>query len=119
MIKGLWPGGTAANWKCRAEIEDRERNPLHDISHHYFAARSVAGSFGWSGNIGIAGFGMAILGSCITDAELRSTEKISEGEGFCCGCKLCVSVCAVGMFERDREMSVTRGGLPPRTTPGQ
>jgi len=104
--------GTAANLKYRREVKDWELTRPPDISHRYMAARSGVGSFGWSGNVGIKAYGTAILfGTCITTAELEPTEPIPEDETFCTKCKLCVSGCAVEMFERDKEMSITLGGV--------
>lgn len=104
--------GTSANLKYRTEIADWRLTLPPDISHRYIAVRSGVGSFGWSGNIGVKGHGCAvILGTCVTTAELEPTAPIPEGEGFCDQCKMCVSACAVEMFERDEAASVTLGGI--------
>lgn len=104
--------GTAANLKYR---QDHEGWPLHlypDISHRYMAVRSGVGSFGWSGNVALEDYGTAvILGTTVTDAELEPTPPIPEGEGSCDRCKLCYSCCAVGMFDKKEEASVTLGGI--------
>jgi epoxyqueuosine reductase QueG len=104
--------GTAANIRYRWEDKNWEINRHPDISHRYMAVRSGVGSFGWSGNVGIVGHGTAILlGTCVTTAELEPTEPIPEEESFCTKCRLCVSACPAEMFEREKEMSVTLGGV--------
>jgi len=103
--------GTSSNLKYRKEVPGWEITMPPDISHRYIAVRSGVGSFGWSGNVGIKGFGTAIiLGTVLTKAELEPTEPIPEEKTFCDQCKLCVSACAVEMFEKEKEMSVTLGG---------
>jgi len=109
--QGFEARGISSNLKYRKEIPGWEIKLLPDLSHRYFAVASGVGSFGWSGNVGIKGFGTAIiLGTCITTAELEPTGPIPEAEGFCDKCKLCVSACAVGMMEKEKEMSVIMGG---------
>jgi len=42
------------------------------LSHRYIAACSGVGSFGWSGNVGIKGYGTIVeLGTVVTSAELN------------------------------------------------
>ena len=83
-----------------------------DISLRYLAAVSGVGSFGWSGNIGIAGYGTAIiLGGVVTTAELEPTAPVPPEDGFCTNCKCCVAACASGMFNQKEEESVTLGGV--------
>lgn len=95
----------------RTEVEGWQFSMPPDLSHRYVAARSGVGSFGWSGNIGIEGYGCAvILGTTVTDAELEPTAPIPPEESFCDGCKLCVASCPSGMFSDDTETSVTLGG---------
>lgn len=103
--------GTRANLDYRTEHPDWFTRQIPDISHRYIAARSGVGSIGWSGNVGIAGYGAAIiLGTCITTAELEPTDPIPEAESFCNQCKLCVSACPYEMFERDNSIAVEVGG---------
>lgn len=114
MLKGegYQAKGTAANMKYRQEIEGWQLSMPPDISHRYIAVRSGMGSFGWSGNVGIEGYGTAIiLGTTVTDAELEPTEAIAEEESFCDKCKLCYKSCAVGTFDNKEDMSVTLGGI--------
>jgi epoxyqueuosine reductase QueG len=114
MLKreGYKAKGTAANMKYRQDEEDWQLKLHPDISHRYIAVRSGMGSYGWSGNVGVKGFGTAIiLGTTVTDAELTPTEPIPEEEGFCDKCKLCYKCCAVGMFDNKEEMTVTLGGV--------
>jgi len=109
--QGFEARGTSSNLKYRKEVPGWELTLPPDISHRYLAVRSGVGSFGWSGNVGIKGFGTAlILGTCLTTAELEPTEPVPEDQAFCDKCKLCVSACAVEMFEKDKEVSVTIGG---------
>jgi epoxyqueuosine reductase len=83
-----------------------------DLSHRYVAARSGVGSFGWSGSIGMPGYGTAILlGTTVTEAELEPTDPVPENESFCDDCKLCVSACASGLIEAKKETRVTLGGV--------
>lgn len=113
MIKkeGHMAKGTTSHLKYRTELPDWQKKQIPDISHRYIAVRSGVGSFGWSGNVGIKGYGAAVmLGTCITTAELEPTSPIPENESFCDKCKLCVSACAYEMFERDNTQSVTIGG---------
>ena len=108
---GFEARGISSNLKYRKEVPGWEITMPPDLSHRYIAVRSGVGSFGWSGNVGIKGFGTAIiLGTCITEAELQPTDPIPEDQGFCDKCKLCVSACAVEMIEKEKEMSVTLGG---------
>jgi ferredoxin len=110
--EGFASKGTASNLKYRTEVPGWELAMHPDISHRYMAVRSGAGSFGWSGNVGIKGYGTAvILGTTVTTADLEPTAPVPEKEGFCDTCKLCVSACAVGMFEHDRSTTVTIGGV--------
>lgn len=82
-----------------------------DLSHRYVAVRSGVGSFGWSGNVGMEGYGTAIiLGTTVTEAELSPTEPVPPEESFCDSCKLCASACASGLIEPKKEASVTLGG---------
>jgi epoxyqueuosine reductase QueG len=74
--------------------------------------RSGVGSVGWSGNIGLKGYGAAIiLGGLVTSAKLEPTDPIPEEESFCNKCKLCTKVCAFRMFSDRKEDSITLGGF--------
>jgi epoxyqueuosine reductase len=100
-----------SNTIYRTEIEGWELSMPPDLSHRYVAARSGVGSFGWSGNIGIKGYGSAILlGTTVTAAVLEPTPPEAPEDSFCDNCRRCVAVCASGMFSADEEMSVTLGG---------
>ena len=110
--EGFPSKGTGAHLKYRTEIPDWEHVLAPDISHRYIAVRSGVGSMGWSGNVGIKDYGTAIvLGTCLTTADLEPTDPIPEDEGFCTECKLCVAACAAEMFERDKSVTVTIGGV--------
>ncbi len=104
--------GTLSNLKYRKEYPDWVISMHPDISHRYIAVSSGVGSFGWSGNVGMKGYGTAIiLGTTITQAELEPTEPIPEEESFCDKCKLCASACALEMMEKDKDISVDIGGF--------
>jgi len=99
------------NNKYRTELIGKELNLLPDISHRYVAVASGLGSFGWSGNVGIKGYGTAIiLGTVVTTADLAPTDPIPEEESFCDQCKICVSSCVGNMFSKTETQSVTLGG---------
>jgi epoxyqueuosine reductase len=109
--RGYESKGVLADTGFRKEITDWRLSMPPDLSHRYVAVRSGTGSFGWSGNVGLEDYGTAImLGTTVTAAELEPTEPIPEEESFCTKCKLCVDSCASGLFERDKEESVTLGG---------
>lgn len=83
-----------------------------EISLRYLAVRAGVGSFGWSGNIGIKGFGTAILlGGVTTTAPLTATDPIPSEESFCTKCMRCVQVCAFRMFDTEEEERVMLGGF--------
>lgn len=99
------------NNKYRTEIPGWQLDMHPDISHRYVAVASGLGSFGWSGNVGIQGYGTAIiLGTVVTTADLTPTDPIPEDESFCDKCKTCVGTCVGGMFSKSEEDSVTLGG---------
>jgi epoxyqueuosine reductase QueG len=100
-----------ANNVYRKDVPNWQLAMRPDVSHRYLAVRSGVGSFGWSGNVGLKGYGSAvILGSVVTEAELAPTPPLPADEGFCDRCKLCVASCPSGMFHESRETSVTLGG---------
>lgn len=99
------------NNKYRTELPGWQLDMHPDISHRYVAVASGLGSFGWSGNVGIEGYGTAIiLGTVVTTADLTPTDPIPEEESFCDKCKTCVGACVGGMFSKSEEDSVTLGG---------
>lgn len=100
-----------ANLVYRQDEPDWRMEMHPDLSHRYVAVASGLGSFGWSGNVGIEGYGTAILlGTVVTSAELEPGTPIPEEESFCKRCKICAASCAGGMFSKNRETSVTLGG---------
>ncbi len=102
---------TEHNLRYRTDVEGWSNFLPPDISHRYLAVASGAGSFGWSGNVGVAGYGTAVnLATVITDAELEPTSPIPEEESFCSDCKACAGACPMKMFSSTEEMSVTLGG---------
>ena len=111
MLKGEGHNaiGTAPNNTYRMEEEKWYFSP--EISHRYLAVASGAGSFGWSGSVGVKGHGSSVLlGTAITDAELEPTFPLPEEENFCSNCKACVGACPTEMFSGKEEMAVTLGG---------
>ncbi|MFX0187237.1 MAG: epoxyqueuosine reductase [Candidatus Hodarchaeota archaeon] len=82
-----------------------------ELSLRYLAVRSGIASFGWSGNVGIKGYGTPIiLGGIVTDAKLQPTDPLPPEESFCNKCKLCTKVCGFQMFSDNEETSITLGG---------
>lgn len=103
--------GVRANLQFRTDLPDWQRSRHPDLSHRYIAVRCGVGSFGWSGNVGIKGYGTTIvLGATVTTAAFEPTDPIPQEEGFCTNCKLCHAACAVEMFDRNKSVSVTIGG---------
>lgn len=109
--KGFKAVAIKENEVYRTDIENWRREMYPDISHRYIAAAAGTGSFGWSGNIGVKGYGTAILlGTVVTSAELTPTKRIPPEEGFCIKCKLCVAACPSKMFDAKETTEVTIGG---------
>jgi epoxyqueuosine reductase len=99
------------NNKYRTDVTDWQLRMHPDISHRYVAVASGLGSFGWSGNVGMMGYGTAIiLGTVVTAADLAPTDPIPEEESFCNKCKTCVGACVGGMFSKMEQDAVTLGG---------
>lgn len=110
--KGYKAKGTLANNLYRKEIKGWKVKLPPDISHRYVAVRSGVGSYGWSGNVGIKGYGASIiLDTVVTSAELEATDPIPEEDSFCDKCKLCVASCPSGFFDKNKEETVTLGGM--------
>jgi len=110
--KGYASKRVISNTVYRTEVEGWQLTMPPDLSHRYAAARSGVGSFGWSGNIGLKGYGSAIiLGTTVTEAKLEPTEPENPQESFCDMCKRCVAVCPSGMFDTEEATSVTLGGV--------
>jgi epoxyqueuosine reductase QueG len=109
--KGYTSKPLVANNKYRTDVPGWAAHMYPELSLRYVAVRSGIASFGWSGNVGIKGFGTAIiLGCLITTAELKPTEPLPPEENFCTKCKLCQKSCAFRMFSHDEENSITLGG---------
>ncbi|UCD83339.1 MAG: epoxyqueuosine reductase [Deltaproteobacteria bacterium] len=103
--------GTFANNFYRQEVKGWQRTLPPDVSHRYVTVRSGVASFGWSGNVGIKGYGSSIiLDTTVTSVELEATDPIPEEDSYCDRCKLCVTSCPSGFFEKDKETSITLGG---------
>ncbi|MBA7714503.1 hypothetical protein ES703_123528 [subsurface metagenome] len=109
--KGFKATEIISNFKYREEIPGWELKMYPELALRLIAMRSGAGSVGWSGNIGLKGYGAAIiLGGLVTSAKLEPTAPIPSEDSFCNKCKLCTKVCGYGMFSEDEETSVTLGG---------
>lgn len=117
--KGYAALGTAANNKYREDIPLWHRFLPPDISHRYIAVAAGVASFGWSGNVGLPGYGSTIiLGTTVASAELQATDPMPQEENFCewaksggrVDCKICVESCVVEMFEKNNAEYVTFGG---------
>ncbi len=103
--------GTSPNFGYRLEGPVKGGTLSPEISHRYLAVISGVASYGWSGNVGIKGYGPNfILGTALTDAKLEPTAPIPQEEGFCSKCKACVEACPLKMFSLKEEVSVTLGG---------
>ena len=99
------------NNKYREDIPGWRMVLMPELSLRYVAVRSGVASFGWSGNVGIKGYGTTIiLGGLVTSAELEPTDPIPPEESFCNKCKLCAKVCGYQMFSDKEDFSFTLGG---------
>ncbi len=84
---------------------------MPDISLRYLAVRGGVGTYGWSGNLGLKGYGPnMVLGGIVTSAKLEPTDPLPESESFCNRCKLCTKVCAFRMFDAEEEVKIKIGG---------
>lgn len=109
--KGFASKRIVSNNKYRKDCEGWQLKMHPDISHRYVAVASGLGTFGWSGNVLVEGWGaIVILGTVVTQAELEPTPPVPSEQSLCDMCKLCVGACASGMFDNKRETSVTLGG---------
>ena len=72
--KGFKSWGFVPNNKFRKDIQGWQLKVVPYLSLRYVAVASGVGSFGWSGNVGIKGYGTTILlGAVVTEAELEPT----------------------------------------------
>ncbi len=109
--KGFKSEPVFPNFKFREDVPGWEINMIPELSLKLIAARSGAGSIGWSGNLGLKGYGAPIIVGCVvTSAKLVPTDPIPPEESFCDKCKLCQSVCALRMFGSDESETLTMGG---------
>ncbi|TFG18536.1 MAG: hypothetical protein EU533_07660 [Promethearchaeota archaeon] len=99
------------NFKYREDVPGWEVNMIPELSLKLIAIRSGTGSLGFSGNVGLKGYGaLIILGGVVTSAKLTPTDPIPNEDSFCIECKLCQKVCALRMFGSDEVDSMTIGG---------
>jgi len=109
--KGYTSKPLVPNNKYRKDVPGWKALQYPELSLRYVAVRSGVASFGWSGNVGIKGYGTTIILGCIvTTAELEPTEPLPPEESFCTKCNLCQKSCAFRMFSPDEETSITLGG---------
>jgi len=109
--KGFKAFPVMQNFKYRKELEDWKYELPPDISLRYLAVRGGVGLFGWSGNLGLKGYGPnLVLGAIVTSAKLEPTDPLPESESFCNKCKVCVKVCAFRMFDEEEEVTIKIGG---------
>lgn len=84
---------------------------MPDISLRYLAVRGGVGTYGWSGNLGLKGYGpQIVLGGIVTSVKLEPTDPLPESESFCNRCKICANVCAFRMFDAEEEVKIKIGG---------
>jgi len=108
--KGFKATEIISNFEYREEIKGWRLTLPPPMSLRNIAVRSGVGSFGWSGNVGIKGYGAAILlGGLVTSAKFEPTKPIPPEDSFCNNCKVCTKVCAFRMFSDDEEEDVTLG----------
>jgi epoxyqueuosine reductase len=91
------------------EIPDHDVKP--PLSLRYMAVGAGVGTFGWSGNVMIPGYGSNIyLGGVLTNALLAPDRPMEET--LCDGCLICSQVCPVGFISDNKEeqASVTIAG---------
>ncbi len=109
--KGHEATGTATNFRYRTEVDNWRLFLPPEISHRYLAVASGAGSCGWSGHVGVKGYGTPVVfGTTITNAELEPTFPLPQEESFCSNCKACVRACPLEMFSDTEKMTITLGG---------
>lgn len=109
--KGLLAAYRYPNNQYRKEVHGWQLKLPPPISHRYIAVRSGVASFGWSGNVGLKGYGAHILlNTVVTNAELEPTDPIPPEESHCNNCRICVKVCASKLIHNTDETSVSIGG---------
>ena len=107
----------AVNGNCTYRPQEGVSDPalmtefVPDFSHRYGAVAAGLGRLGWSGNLLIPEYGATtILGTVLTSAEL-SPDSLMETNP-CDRCKLCTSVCPVGMMNPRESVEVVVAGIP-------
>ncbi len=109
--KGFIAAYKYPNNQYRKEVTGWQLKLPPPISHRYIAVRSGVASFGWSGNVGLKGYGAHILlNTVLTNAELAPTDPIPPEESHCNKCKICVQACTSRLIHDTEETSVTIGG---------
>ena len=103
------------NGLYRADHTFEKEIPDHDIkpplSLRYMAVGAGVGTFGWSGNVMVPGYGSNVyLGGVLTDAKLQPDNPVEET--LCDRCLICSRVCPVGFINDTpkEKVSVTIAG---------
>jgi len=81
-----------------------------EFSHRYAGVAAGLGRLGWSGNLMTSEYGSLVeLGSVITDAVLDEDPLCEHNP--CDGCKMCSTVCPVGMIHPFESQTVRVAGI--------
>ncbi|MBI9102205.1 MAG: epoxyqueuosine reductase [Spirochaetales bacterium] len=81
-----------------------------EFSHRYAGVAAGLGRLGWSGNLMTPEYGALVeLGSVITDAVLDEDPLCEQNP--CDGCKMCATVCPVGMIHPGESQTVRIAGI--------
>ena len=103
------------NGLYRPDHTFEKETPDHDIkpplSLRYVAVGAGVGTFGWSGNVMVPGYGSNVyLGGVLTDAELQPDNPMVET--LCDKCFICARICPVGFINDapEEQVEVTIAG---------
>ncbi|MFX0099626.1 MAG: hypothetical protein ACFFCS_08595 [Candidatus Hodarchaeota archaeon] len=99
--KGYKSKRILANNNYRKDVPAWQLTMPPKVSHRLVALVAGVATVGYSGNLGLKGYGAGIhLGTVVTEAELEPTEQISADSdlNFCNKCKSCAKACNSEMF---------------------
>ena len=83
---------------------------IPDFSHRYGAVAAGIGRLGWSGNLMTTDYGaMVELGTVLTSAKMVPDPLLENNP--CDRCKLCTTVCPVGMISKNKTVTVNIAGI--------
>lgn len=83
---------------------------IPEFSHRYGAVAAGIGRLGWSGNLLVPDYGALVeLGTVLTSARLEPDPLLETNP--CDRCKLCTSVCPVGMISKKDTVIVRVAGI--------